>query len=188
VFHTAEGGAVETNSAALADRVEKLRNFGIASEGANELVGTNAKMSELSAALGLANLELLAGQMARRDEIHRRYQSRLAEIPHVSLIAPKFPDSNFRCRYAVVRVGGTEGARDRLNAFLHSRGIVTRRYFYPLTSDFAMYREDRGAQSNNLPVASQAAREVLALPFHGGLSEPDVDYICDCIKEFSGHG
>jgi dTDP-4-amino-4,6-dideoxygalactose transaminase len=183
LFHTAEGGGIETPDAALASKLALMRNFGIAAEDQIVEVGTNAKMSELSAAMGLAVLDELAEEDNRRAKLREYYNAHLQEVPILS-IHPADEQLVQIQQYYVVRVrhNSTPRVRDLLHANLKARGILSRRYFYPLTSEIL---GEYPCITADLPVARKISEEVLVLPFHGGLSTKDADYVIDSIKSFS---
>jgi dTDP-4-amino-4,6-dideoxygalactose transaminase len=182
LFHTAEGGALACSDASLKARIDDLRNFGIHGPESVEAIGLNGKMSELHAALGLAVLEGLDGERAERRRLLARYRERLALLGGVvRLHAPTGAESN--CQYCVVRIDETSFgcSRDAVHNELRAYNVFTRKYFYPLCADYDCYRRLPSAAAGHLPVASRAAREVLCLPLYGGLSESDVDRICDMV-------
>jgi dTDP-4-amino-4,6-dideoxygalactose transaminase len=183
LFHTAEGGGIETTDAALASKLALMRNFGIAAEDQIVELGTNAKMNELSAAMGLAVLDELAQEDLRRAGLREYYNRHLKGVPIISLHPRELKSVQIQ-QYYVVRVhhGAMPQLRDLLHAHLKAKGILSRRYFYPLTSAIL---GDRPQRSADMPVARKVSEEVLSLPFHGGLSLKDADYVIDSIKAFS---
>ncbi len=177
LFHTAEGGAIETPNSELAEKLRSLRNFGFESEDVITQCGTNAKMSELSAALGLAVLEKVGDEQRARSALRRQYDAALSDV--AGLVLDPGPEGSASELYYVIRVHGPEN-RDRLHAKLRSMGILARRYFYPLTSDIPL--GDAKILGTPLTHASRASQEVLALPFHSGVSTADVHIIRDAAK------
>jgi dTDP-4-amino-4,6-dideoxygalactose transaminase len=182
LFHTAEGGALACGDPSLKVRIDDLRNFGIHGPDAVEAVGLNGKMSELQAALGLAVLEHLDDEIARRRRLLVCYRERLAAIPGIGWLRASDPIET-NCQYCVIRVHEDEFgcSRDVLHLELRSYNVFTRKYFYPLCSDYPCYHDLPSASAANLPIATQAAREVLCLPLYGGLAESDVDRICQMV-------
>jgi dTDP-4-amino-4,6-dideoxygalactose transaminase len=139
-------------------------------------------MSELQAALGLAVLERLDEEIARRRRLLACYRERLAIVPGIGwLRAPDTIGTN--CQYCVIRVHEDEFGctRDVLHRELRGYNVFTRKYFSPLCSDYPCYHALPSASAANLPIATQAAREVLCLPLYGGLAESDVDRICEMV-------
>ena len=183
LFHTAEGGALIVGDAETRANVDLLRNFGIANESDVVLPGINAKMSELSAALGLSVLPHLADERYHRARVAAIYDRELASLPGVASVRPS-PASTDSLQYYVIRVdGATAGCtRDELHARLKRFNVHTRRYFWPLCSDCQPYRALPSAAPALLPVAHRAASEVLCLPLYGALTTEDALRICAMIR------
>jgi len=182
LFHTAEGGALACGDPLLKARIDDLRNFGIHGPDAVEAIGLNGKMSELHAALGLSVLEGVADELAQRRRLLARYRERFAELEGVTwLQGLKGVDSS--CQYCVIRVDEAAFgcSRDALHRGLRAYNLFTRKYFHPLCAQYDCYRSLPSAAPANLPVATRAVQEVLCVPLYGGLSEADVDRICDMV-------
>ena len=173
-FNTAEGGAVVSRSPVTADRVSSLRNFGIRSEDEIVEVGINAKMSELNAAFGLANLSRLSEEKQQRQAVIRTYREILSNH-NAMRILPTRPGTSERVQYFTIRImdDGKSSLRDQVYTRLRDRGIFARRYFWPLLSDVPALRSQLKISPPDFPIASRAAREVLVLPMHGGISVDD---------------
>jgi dTDP-4-amino-4,6-dideoxygalactose transaminase len=166
VFTTFEGGALVCRDAQAKAHVDHLKNFGFTDEVTVVAAGINAKMNELQAAIGLLQLEHVEEALARRRQIDRTYRAALAGVPGIECL-PVARDATANHGYFPIRVGPAyRRTRDELYAYLRTHGAVVRRYFYPLISDFPMYRELPSAAPSNLPVAHAVAREVLCLPIH----------------------
>lgn len=182
LFHTAEGGALAVRDAPTKQRIDLLKNFGIKNEHEVVLPGINGKMSELSAALGLEVLACVDAERAKRQRVADIYLSRLAR--HEGVVALR-PPANVRdsLQYFVIRIDAqrTGVSRDQLHERLRACNIVTRKYFYPLCSQYSCYRHLPSAQPAQLPVATRLSTQVLCLPFFGGLSDDDAHRICDAI-------
>jgi dTDP-4-amino-4,6-dideoxygalactose transaminase len=178
LFHSVEGGALVTTDPELDRRLRLARNFGIKSEVEVEGIGLNGKMSEVHAAMGLAMLDLLDDEIAQRKAIAAEYVEALADIPGLRIAAGR-GDS---VQYFVVRIDADQfgSGRDELQAGLRSMNVFSRRYFHPLCSDLPAYSHLPSAR--RVPVARKAASEVLALPFHGGLSAGDAVAVADIIR------
>lgn len=183
LFHTAEGGALSCNNQEILDAVEQLKNFGIVNQEKVNVAGINGKMNELQAALGLAVLDLVPGELQRRKAIIDRYQERLSELPGLRVIreGDGVQSSN---QYCVIRIDRLKFgcSRDLLHKKLQDYRVITRKYFFPLCTDYACYAEMPGAAPGLLPVAEAVVQEVLCLPLYGTLSLEDVDRICDMIR------
>lgn len=188
LFHTAEGGALTASSVAVQRRIERLRNFCIEGEERVSGIGTNGKMNELQAALGIEVLAMMERERARRLEIAAAYRRLLEDIPGLRL--PRAPAGVTRpsLQYFAVRVSekGFGMSRDELYDALKAYNIFTRKYFHPLCSTFAGYRDMPSSSSANLPVANAVARECLTLPFYGELRVEYAERIAHIIRELAG--
>jgi dTDP-4-amino-4,6-dideoxygalactose transaminase len=182
LFHTAEGGALVVHDASLKQRIDYLKNFGIKSETEVIMPGINGKMNELQAALGLVNLRHFEMERSRRATLASIYRERLGAIEGLSCLTPPANVRNSE-QYFVIRVKREHqpGLRDVLYEELKSFNIFARRYFFPLVSEANCYRALPSASSDRLPVARQAANEVLALPFFSALGAEGVHRVCDAI-------
>ena len=179
VFHTIEGGALCFNDASFASRISEERNFGISGE---RLVsfGTNAKMNEFQAAMGICNLRHIDEEIASRRTAFGRYQSRLSSVKGITCLNI---DAAVKQNYAYypVLVDKSEFGmdRDELCAKLSEQGIFARKYFYPLVSENEAFAAD---MTENTPKAKAFSRNVLCLPMYAHLATEDVDKICDIIS------
>jgi dTDP-4-amino-4,6-dideoxygalactose transaminase len=184
LFHTVEGGALTFNSPHLKQRIDLLKNFGIKNEEEVVLPGINGKMNELQAAIGLINLKLIDGEREKRQKIVDAYTQRLAGIPGLRVF--EIPVNVRRSyQYFVIRIGEEFGcSRDDVYTEFKKYNVFTRKYFYPLCSDYSCYRQLPSSAPENLPVAHKVVREVLCLPLYGNLTLDDVEKICDILKSF----
>lgn len=182
VFNTFEGGAIVCHDEATKRRIDRLKNFGIVDEVSVEEVGLNGKMSEINAAFGLVQLRYVDEAIARRQRIDALYRS-LLQVPGIRCLQfSNLRQANYS--YFPVLVGPEyKRSRDELYEGLRQRNIFSRRYFYPLISDFPMYRELPSAAPANLPVATTAAARVLCLPIYEQMSEQDVVRIVSAVTE-----
>jgi dTDP-4-amino-4,6-dideoxygalactose transaminase len=182
LFHTAEGGALTCPAAGRKATFDHLKNFGILNQEEVDVVGINGKMNELQAALGLAVLECVADEMARRRALIARYRAQLADVPGLALM-PELPGVEKSCQYFVVRVDpqGFGCTRDAVVERLKTYNVFTRKYFYPLCSDYPCYKALPSAAPDRLPVARTVVEQVLCLPLYGALEVSAVDAICDMI-------
>lgn len=178
LFHTAEGGALAVCDAKVKARVDLLKNFGIQDEDTVVMPGINGKMGELSAALGLCVLDLVEEERRKRAEIARVYRERFEAVDGITL-PPMLPGVRPSQQYFAIRAPH----RDNLQARLRGSNVFTRRYFCPLTSEAACYRQIPTAARENLPVAHRVADEILCLPFYGDLGTDNALRICDMIGE-----
>jgi dTDP-4-amino-4,6-dideoxygalactose transaminase len=181
VFNTFEGGALICPDAKTKQRIDHLKNFGFVDEVTVVAPGINGKMSEFNAALGLLQLKHIDAALARRKEIAGRYRRSLSSIPGIRV--PADPSgSEVNNAYFPILVGPEYPvSRDALYQRLKEAGIHGRRYFYPLISDFPMYRGLASAQPGNLPVAVDASSKVLCLPIYPLLAPEDQQRVIEVI-------
>jgi dTDP-4-amino-4,6-dideoxygalactose transaminase len=182
VFNTFEGGAVAAATAGSKASVDSLRNFGIADEVTIPSLGTNAKMSEFNAALGLLQFEKFEQVRSARARVDGHYRDRLASIVGIDCLAiPQEVVPNFS--YFPIRVRPSfRTNRDGLYEELRMQNIHSRRYFYPLLSRLPMYSHLPSASPDRMPVATRAAEEILCLPIYPDLREADQDRIIKAIE------
>ena len=187
VYNTMEGGALVTSDPEVKQRIDCLKDFGFVSETEVVEAGTNGKMNEVQAAYGLLQLKTVAEQIARRLERTEQYRQALAGTP--GLRVPEDPHgvqpngSYFPVFIDAEQFGMT---RDEVYEGLKKRNIFGRRYFYPLISEFPMYRDCRGASPRNLHNARRLSREVLCLPLFADITEADVDRVVNAIQTAKG--
>lgn len=180
VFNTFEGGAIICHDEAMKQRIDQLKNFGIASETQVVEVGINGKMSEINAAFGLLQLQYIDAALAARREIDRIYREQLSDMPDIQPVAGAVYGN---CGYFPVLLKPEYPlSRDQLYQKMKDSGVLARRYFYPLISEFPMYRDMASACSTNLPVATRVAKEVLCLPIHPGLSQAQQQQVIDLVR------
>ncbi|MEA2131754.1 MAG: hypothetical protein QOJ85_4645 [Solirubrobacteraceae bacterium] len=182
VFNTFEGGALVSKDPQAKRRIDWLKNFGHAGETTVVATGINGKMHEFSAALGLVQLEHLDHVLERRRAIDALYRERLAGVPGIRLLGPSPGERVSNYAYFPILLDGRYPlGRDELNDLLHKSGIRSRRYFYPLISDFPMYRTLPSAGRANLPVAADVTERVLCLPIYPDLPLETVERIADLV-------
>lgn len=182
-FNTFEGGAVVTNDDDLATRLRQMRNFGFANYDQVVRVGTNGKMSEISAAMGLTGLEALDNFISINQRNYTVYRNGLKDIPGVQLISYD-EEERGNYQYIVVEVDEvlTGISRDNLVRVLFAENILARRYFYPGCHQMEPYRSLSPNAGSLLPETEKLARKVLSLPTGTAVSEEDINIICTIIR------
>jgi dTDP-4-amino-4,6-dideoxygalactose transaminase len=182
LFHTLEGGALTFREMSLKKRIDLLKNFGIKNEEEVIIPGINGKMNEVQAAIGLINLRHLEEEREKRRRIVETYKRYLADIPGIKIF--EMPDSvRNSYQYLMIRIGEEFGLnRDQVHLELKKYNIITRKYFYPLCSDYDCYRQLPSSAPDNLPIANKVVKEVLCLPLYGGLNLEDVEKICEILR------
>lgn len=183
VFNTFEGGAIVCPDAATKQHIDHLKNFGFVDEVTVVESGINGKMSEINAAFGLLQLKHVDQAIKRRGEIDQTYRTKLAGIPGITC-QPDAGETVANYAYFPILVGDAYPlGRDDLYNKLKSYGVYARRYFYPLISNFPMYRDLPSAQPGNLPVATDIANRVLCLPIYPALTDEQQMKIIRLIAE-----
>jgi dTDP-4-amino-4,6-dideoxygalactose transaminase len=183
VFNTFEGGAIISPDARTKQHIDHLKNFGFVNETTVVAAGINGKMSEFNAALGLLQLQHVGKAIERRSQIDALYRQQLAGLPGLTLPAPA-PDAQANHSYFPILVEADFPiSRDALYQRLKDAGIHGRRYFYPLISEFPMYRGLPSASNALLPAAKSVSTRVICLPLYPSLSDDDVARIAGLIAE-----
>jgi dTDP-4-amino-4,6-dideoxygalactose transaminase len=182
IFNTFEGGAIVCPDAKTKSRIDDLKNFGFHDEVTVVAPGINAKMNEMQAAFGLLQLKHIDKAIHRRREIDALYREQLSPIKGIS--CPPLPaDTIYNYAYFPILIEKEYPlTRDELNDKLRQNGIVPRRYFYPLISEFPMYRGLPSAELSNLPTAKKTSDQVLCLPIYPALENEYVTKITSIIK------
>jgi dTDP-4-amino-4,6-dideoxygalactose transaminase len=176
VASAGEGGAVTTDDPDLAQRIRLMRNFAFVGYDRVAGVGTNAKMNELSAALGLTSLDALDEFVAVNRRNHARYARELAEVPGLRLI-DHVPAERHNYQYVVVEIEAPE-LRDDLVTVLHAENVLARRYFSPGCHRLAPYATD----AIRLPATEAVCARVLTLPTGTSINEDEIATICAIIR------
>ena len=180
-FNTFEGGAIVSADARGKSGIDSIRNFGIADEVTIPAVGTNAKMSEFNAALGLLQLDHFERVRAARARVDSLYRASLSGVQGIECLpVPADVEPNYSY-FPILVQPGFRTSRDGLYDELKAQQIHSRRYFYPLLSTLPMYRGLRSADPVHLPVATRAAEEILCLPIYPDLPEADQNRILSVI-------
>lgn len=180
VFQTIEGGIVVYHDAELFKSMKYRVNFGYTSEEEIDYVGTNAKMNEFEAAMGICNLRHIDEALANRKTAGERYYERLNDVPGIKLCdIPEELEWNYA--YFPVLFDGYKEDRNEIQKKLKRRNIFARKYFYPIINECKAYKNDYGNIS--VPVAKYVSERVLALPLFADLTLEFVDEICNIILE-----
>jgi dTDP-4-amino-4,6-dideoxygalactose transaminase len=185
VFNTFEGGAIICPDAKTKQRIDHLKNFGFVDEVTVVAPGINGKMCEFNAALGLLQLQHVDKAMARRKEIDAVYREQLAGVPGIQCLGDAGEKVANYSYFPILVEPDYPLSRDGLYQKLKDHGIHARRYFYPLISDFPMYRGLPSAQRGNLPMAAAAADKVLCLPIYPDLQSQEQQRVTDLVQEAS---
>ena len=183
VFNTFEGGAIVCPDAKTKVRIDHLKNFGHVGEVTVVAPGINGKMSEFNAALGVLQLKYIDQALARRKEIDTAYRKQLRDVKGIHCLQDAGEKIANYAYFPILVKPDYPLRRDDLYQNLKDRGIHPRRYFYPLISDFPMYRGLSSAHRENLPVATTSALQILCLPIYPDLEMSVVEEITHFIAE-----
>lgn len=183
VFNTFEGGAIVCPDMKTKLRIDQLKNFGYIDEMTVVATGINGKMSEFNAALGLLQLKYIDQALVKRKKIDIAYREKLDGVNGIHCLKGRAGVKIANYSYFPILVQSNYPiSRDDLYLRLKAKGVYTRRYFYPLISDFPMYSSLASAHRENLPVATVAAQQILCLPIYPDLDISVVEDICSYIR------
>ncbi len=183
LFHTVEGGCLTYDNSEYREKLYFLRNFGIKNEDEVVDIGINGKMNELQACIGLLNLEIFEEEKRKRIAIRSTYVEQLQTVSGIRIVhVPEGVTDSMG--YFVIRIHeDTFGlSRDAVYQKLKEYNVFSRKYFYPLCSEYEPYKSLPSSSEENLPVANRVKREVLCLPLFGGLGTAGAAQICEIIK------
>jgi dTDP-4-amino-4,6-dideoxygalactose transaminase len=182
-FNSFEGGAITTKNAELADRLRQMRNFGFADTDRVVSLGTNAKMSEISAAMALSSLEAIDEFIDVNRRNYLQYVQGLADLPGVTIVRYSEQErGNFQ--YVVLEIDPDRAGLDRdlLVKLLRAEGVLARRYFFPGCHQMEPYRSEQPDAAQALPETERLTMRVLQLPTGTAVSERQVRLVCDLIR------
>lgn len=181
-FNTMEGGAVTTNDDELADAMRLMRNFGF--KGYDNVIhpGTNGKMIEVCAAMGLTNLDGLDAVLDTNSRNHQEYRRALAGIPGITLLDYDPVERNSH-HYVVLEIDDTfPVGRDAIIAALHAENILARKYFWPGCHGMQPYRDLFPHAGLLLSNTIAVAERVLVLPAGAAVTTAEVQVVCDVVR------
>jgi dTDP-4-amino-4,6-dideoxygalactose transaminase len=179
VFNTIEGGALTFKDPLLKQKLNNIKNFGITGQETVVFVGGNAKMNEFQAAMGLCNLRHVDSEIRKRKLIVNYYRQQLSHVAGIKLI-PRQAGIKENYAYFPIVLDGFSKTRDELFDALRQNGIIARKYFFPIISEFDCYKDQ--FNSEETPIALSISKNVLTLPLYADLTFEDVDRICEIIK------
>ena len=182
-FNTFEGGAVATNDDALAAKVRLMKNFGFSGYDNVIYIGTNGKMTEVSAVMGLTGLDSLDTFIARNRQNYLAYKRALSGIPGLRFV--EFDEREKRNYQYVIAEIDPESAgltRDELVAILHQENVLVRKYFYPACHRMEPYRSYFPHAGLLLPETDSLAKRVLSFPTGMAVDEADIGRVCDLVR------
>lgn len=183
-----EGGVITTNNDELAARIRLMKNFGFTAMDQVGELGTNGKMNEMAAAMGLTSLESQDDFIATNRQHFAQYQSALAQIPGLTVYQSTTHPQNYQ--YIVVRVDSaiTGLTRDQWVELLHAENVIARRYFYPGCHRMAPYLTEQPAAGGHLPHTEELSEHVMILPTGTGVTEADIAKITQWLALVCAQG
>jgi dTDP-4-amino-4,6-dideoxygalactose transaminase len=184
IFSTIEGGAIICPNKKLKDEVDSLKNFGFISEIDTDEIGINGKMSEISAAFGVAQLNHINEIFSSRKRIANSYFEGLINISGITMPLYHLKDIVNFSYFPILIESNFPVDRDFIYNHLKDLGIHTRRYFFPLIPDMSSYRKI-GFTSEQFEVASDVSNKILCLPIYPNLELSQIDFIINSILELS---
>lgn len=178
VYNTIEGGAMVMHDEQTKKRIDYLKNFGFAGETTVVAPGINSKMDEMRAAYGLLNLRQVDAAIEARHKVAGRYREALRDVEGVTFF-DDMPGVRHNYSYFPIFIdaGKFGKTRDALYEEMRAGGVLSRRYFYPLITEFSTYRGLPSATRENLPEAYKLADTVLCLPMHHDLPDADIERV-----------
>ena len=184
VYNTVEGGALVCHDAKTKQRIDYLKNFGFAGETTVIAPGINGKMDEVRSAYGLLNLKQADAAIEARHRVAVKYREALRGVKGIRVMED-MPGVRHNYSYFPIFIDAEAYGmtRDELYFKMKGNGVLGRRYFYPLISEFSTYRGLDSARPENLPVAHKIADSVICLPMYHNLTEEDVNRILSIITK-----
>ena len=182
VYNTVEGGAMVMHDERMKKRIDYLKNFGFANETTVVGPGINSKMDEVRSAYGMLNLRQVDAAIEARHQVAIKYRNALRNVEGITFF-DDMPGVRHNYSYFPIFVDAKKYGmtRDELYFKMKEQGVLGRRYFYPLISEFSTYRGLDSARSENLPEAHKMADSVICLPMHHALTDGDIQRILDTI-------
>ena len=181
-FNTFEGGAIVTNDDALAEKTRLMRNFGFVNYDQVIYPGTNGKLTEIAAAMGLTNLQELDRFVAVNWRNYELYRKGLRSLRGISVLDYNETERN-NFQYIVAQIGDDFAvSRDRLIEILHAENVLARKYFWPGCHNMEPYRSYYPHAGLMLPNTTSVADRVVVLPTGSALSETDVRGVLSILR------
>lgn len=179
VFNTFEGGAIVCHSAEMKQHIDRLKNFGIVNESTIDSISLNGKLSEVHAALGLLQLKSIDSTLQARQKIDHIYRSSFIDLKGISCIERADLEKDNYSYFPIVVSESYPLSRDELFEKLKLHNVFARKYFYPIMTDFTVYKE----YQSDTPEAKRLSEQVLCLPLYPNLCMESVQKIINLIKD-----
>ncbi len=187
-FNSLEGGAIVTNNDDLADKMRLMRNFGFSGYDKVDSIGTNGKMNEFSAAMGLTSFDNLSNVIKINYQNYCKYEKELKNLRGIKLINYRKNEKN-NFQYIVLDINDkiTNINRDQLNEILWAENVMSRRYFYPGCHKMEPYCSNSKYSSCRLPETEKIANRLLSLPTGTNMDKSKIKKLCNLIKFCINH-
>lgn len=183
VFNTIEGGAIISPDEKTKKRIDNLKNFGFIDETTVIAPGINAKMNEVQAAFGLLQLKYIDGWINKRKMVANFYRLQISKIAGINFLNDiNNVEHNYSYFPILIDKDQLGLSRDQLYEKLKANNIYSRRYFYPLISEFPTYNKLASSNKSNLPIAHDIANNILCLPIYPDLDFETIKFIVRIIK------
>jgi dTDP-4-amino-4,6-dideoxygalactose transaminase len=178
IYTTCEGGAIVCKDEKIQKKIKLLSNHGISSEDEVLVPGTNAKMDEFQAAMGLCNLKTVSENIRQRNTIYEYYKENLAGLVQFQ----KLTSTKYNFSYMPVCFE-SKAERDNVYSELKKNSFESRKYFFPLTSNYTYFDKSREKDLSNLKKAIAISSRILCLPIYPDLEIANVNKIVEIIKD-----
>ncbi|ENG2092086.1 DegT/DnrJ/EryC1/StrS family aminotransferase [Morganella morganii] len=182
-YSTIEGGAIICHTKEMKEKLDRLKNFGYESETEISILGSNAKMNEIQAAFGLATLKHIDNAISIRNNIANLYREKISSIKGLTCL-PLVEGVNFNDSYFPILINEHEFgmSRDQLYVKLRENNILSRRYFYPLITDFELYKKSPYIIKHDLDISKKVSNNIICLPIHHGLQNDQIERVIKCLQ------
>ena len=179
VFNTIEGGLLTYKDKDLTQKLDLIKYYGMESSEDITYIGSNLKMNEFQAAMGICNLPLLKQEIIQRKQIAHKYVEELSRID--GIIVPVYKSNiEYNYSYFPILINHPTISRDEVYESLKDKGINAKKYFYPLVTDYACYK---GKYDHNLPISRLISEQALCLPLYGEMTEEEVTFVMSAINQ-----
>lgn len=182
VFNTFEGGAVICSDEKTKAYVDRLKNFGFVDETKVAATGINGKMNELQAAVGLLQLKSIESALDKRAQIADHYRRQIDLIDGISCPPPSSALQHNNAYFPILVLPDYPLSRDALYKKLKRSRVFSRRYFYPLITDFPMYRNNRSSNNENIAVARRISSQVICLPIYPSMTIEHLERVLSLLQ------
>lgn len=190
-FNSFEGGAIATNNDELAEKIRLMTNFGFGGREKDKVdyLGINGKMTEISAAMGLAMFDSIEEVRSVNEGNYLKYREVFSQIEGLDLILPPPELTRHNWQYVIAAVNGKAFGldRDALVKALEAENVLVRRYFYPGCHRMIPYSQDAAKRRESLPNTEKLADSVISFPTGQTMGPREIEGVAECLKAISEH-